>query len=268
MLTRTIDTDIPLVALYNQLERDVTAAFVPKSTVQAYTTTQAQPTPEQAEPGQEKQEKKEKKVEQVFYAESQGEHFIWSFITTGGVQTIQVSSAGAIELSPSPGICRVAYILQKDERDPNLKKLLYRYTTDNLDLAAIKGPDFKPTYELLSGIKTISLEFTVFKPVQAPAAQANQQPKQPEQQKPVATKVTSWQEQEMFNEYKSLIPAYITLRGTYSEPGSQAEHSFEFSFKIMSYRIMTEKPKSTRESTHETPRATPQSPAQVPAQAV
>lgn len=255
-ILRVIEIDQPLAAFYNQLERDIIGMFAPASTKKFYVglkqkkpATQAKPAETPAKPAANQNgkpapqippkpaftpaptpaaspkpgEEKEKKIENSFYIESMQEGQIrWSFITTAAVQTLDKDG----NINPVPYMRRVAYILQKDPDRPGTLKLVYRYSTQDLELDGIMKPTFEPSYVLMDGIKNLTVEFTVFE---------KQTEKGADSKESKSVLLTKWNEKEIFEKYETLLPAYITFKGSHTDALGIAEYPFQFDFKILTY---------------------------------
>jgi prepilin-type N-terminal cleavage/methylation domain-containing protein len=258
-ITNVIAIDEPFIALYNQLEKDITGMFAPNSSVEAY---REKDKKEKAEKDEKKAEKKEEKsqekpepkkelkpIKDVFVLDAKKEQIFWSFITTGGLQVLD--SEGTIV--PQPALKRVVYMLEKDPQRPDVYRFMYRFSALNLDLNAFKGADFTPSYELISGIKRLEIELTLFEiPEKTEAAPPGkkEQPA-PEKKQPLKpATVKEWQEEEIWKKYKTLIPAYVKIKGDIAD-ATGVEYPFEFMFKVYAYRPYKQKEQTLFEAIEE-----------------
>lgn len=196
-------------------------------------------------------------LENIFYLDAQQDRFFWSFITTGAIQMLE--SDGTFQLLPS--MRRVAYLLEKDPQRLSTYRLMYRFATDSLDVSAIKAADFYPSYELVSGITNFEIELTVFesekkekeapkgkdsanaKPQSPKSERAGQKPSQVEggAKKPQPAALKEWDEATIWEKYKTLIPAYVRLKGAVADRSGR-EYPFEFTIKVIAYHPATEMP--------------------------
>jgi hypothetical protein len=172
----------------------------------------------------------------------------WSFISTGALQTIDREG----KLSIAPYVRRVAYILEKDPQNPDIMRLMYRYETEKTDLKTLQSATFMPSYELTGNIKSFSIEFIVFEvpPEKKPGKKGEAPPKeapQPEVKKNSST-VKEWKEEDIWDKYKTLIPAYVHIRGSHVDQARRGEYPFEFIFKVIAYEQYKPKPKPEAES--------------------
>lgn len=241
-IVKIIDLDDPIIPFYNQLELDVTGMFALNETTNFYADklkeqekpkSKAPETPPANNPQNinKKPDDKEKKPEikvilNNFFIKVESNSLFLSFITTSGIQMLDYTGT----LRPDPLIRRVAYILRPDEKNPGSFKLLYRMAIDNLDLNHIQSDSFEPTYEIISKIKNLKVEVTVFEIKEKKAGQEDSDNK--EESKSID--LADWTEEEVFKKYKTLIPAYISFKGSYYE--SNVEYPFEYDFKIPAYR--------------------------------
>jgi hypothetical protein len=255
-IMRVIDLDTPLISFYTQLEKDITGMFAPRSSQEFFAQnkdndseqkkSQEKPTensekksPEK--PAQEHKEEgsKEKKIDNVFVLESKDTMFMCSFITTGAVQNFSVTGLDTMQ----PFVRRVAYILEPHPERSDIKRLLYRHESTNLAVVTLEKTDFKPTYVLLDSIKQLSIEITVYEYSKAEPGKA---PKKPE-----PAIIERWNEQEIWQKYKTLIPAYITFRGTVTDATGKHDYPFEFMFTVPSYQEYKEPVKKSASAAHQ-----------------
>lgn len=256
-ISRVIELDFPLIPFYNQLERDINGMFSPISTIKAYLQEEALKLKEKKDKKSEKVEKNEKeeqklkeskldsnleeketKITDVFYIKSDPKQFVFSFITTGGLQKLESDGT----LTAQPYVRRVAYILQKNEQ--GISNIIYKYQSEDLDLKKIILNDFLPSYIIASNIKNLSVTLTVFekeseelkeeKELNSDASEKTMQTKEVvKDRKPVV--LTEWNEKEVFEKYKALIPAYVTIEGNFVDLNSKIEYPFIFEFKVPAY---------------------------------
>ena len=260
-INTVIEVDMPLTGFLQQVEKDVTGMFTPSSSLEEFIKQDKERVKER-DPFSKLKEKKDevkplvtKPIEKVFYLEARKDQFFWSFITTGGIQTLDADG----KVAPVPLIRRVAYVLQQDPQRPSTNRLLYRYSGKVLELEPFKASSFVPSIELLTGIKEFTLELMVLQ-LEQKSDQAAKQPSskkdQPESQEPkkemkeVASTVATlkeWQPQEVWDTYKTLIPAYVTLSGIRVDIHGR-EYPFEVVQKVYAYSPYVEKEKSLFEA--------------------
>ena len=249
-ITNVIEVDVPFMSFYSQIEKDVLAMFTPRSSLLMHVEkSQAPPEKEQKQGDKEpapkpEQKPKAKGITPVFSLEGKKDSFFWSFITSGGVAMLE--STGS--LSPMPLTRRVAYVLLPDPQRPGTMRLMYRFSSKELSVDAFKKSDFSPSYELISGIKDLEIECTLIEYVEKSTQEGEEEGKQPDQQaKKGITVIKEWNEEEIWEKYKSLIPAYVKLKGTVADP-SGIEYPFEFLFKVVAYNPYKPKePKKDKE---------------------
>ena len=229
-ITSVIEHDIPFIAFYNQLEKDVMSMFAPRSSVAAYA-------------AQEKGKEQPKAEKNIFAIEGKADSFFWSFITTGAFKVLDKD--GSIVAAPS--VRRVAYMMEKDPNRPELKRLIYRLSDNDISLESIKSPKFSRSYELIAGIKSFEIECTLIEiveqkgePGKKPDAQASQNKPGADKKAPSTTIIKEWNEDEIWKKYKSLIPAFVRIRGIVADI-TGIEYPFEFFFKVLAYNPYKEK---------------------------
>lgn len=247
-ISTVIAIDVPLSALYGQLEKDVTGIILPFS-VQKELSDQIQEPEKPATPAgkqeqnkpengqnnklENKQDKKpEKKIENVFYINQTDAGIFWSFLTTGGLQAI--TSKG--ELQARPLLKRVAYRLEKDPNDATVFSLYYSYSVDKLDLETLKNRPLKQYYELIGSIKELKIHTMVFNIPEAQDAQADTLSSKSEKTQ-VAQKLTNWNEAEIKEKYHTVIPAFVTITGVLVAHQTAREFPFDFAFKVPAYQM-------------------------------
>jgi len=257
-ITNVIDVDMPLIGFASQLEKDVTGMFAPQSSIEAFAKKDKEKTREEekkkvpfyADKEKEPEPLPSKPIEHVFELDAKKGTFFWSFITTGGIQVLD--SEGNI--TPVPFVRRVAYLLEKDPQRPDLYRMMYRFSGTDLELASFKSAKFKPSYELMGSIKQLSIELTVKEVVQKePQEEPKKDQKKPEKpvEKPLiplrSIALKEWKPDEIWDKYKTLIPAYVKLSGIRLD-ATGAEYPFEMVHKVYAYSPYVEKEKTLFEA--------------------
>lgn len=247
----TIDVDAPLSAFYNQVEKDVTGMFAPFSSVQKFAKKDFEAKKNKEFPF--KKDGKEKKkapkelkldnepIEQVFVLDAGGERFYWSFITTGGIQLLEVDGSRA----PLPFVRRVAYVLEPDPQRPGQQRLMYRMSGTNLDNSHIQSSSFSPSYELIGGITSLAIELTLLAVEQETDSKGEQKETVSETSRTVMLK--HWHVDEIWDTYKTLIPAYVKLSGMRKD-SLGGEYPFEIVCRVYAYSPYVEKEKTLFEA--------------------
>ena len=246
-INRTIEVDMPLSGFYNQVEKDVTGMFAPFSSIQKFAKKDFEAKKEKGNPF--KKDTKEKKkpeikesaqpIEDVFDLDVQGDRFYWSFITTGGLQVLDIDGS----VAPVPFVRRVAYVLEPDPQKPDVQRLMYRFSGTNLDNGAMKSSSFSPSYELISGIKQLSIELTLMEVVEKVKSEEDE-PKAPPKR---TVNLKEWNVDEIWDKYKTLIPAYVKLSGIRVDMFG-VEYPFEVVCKVYAYSPYIEKEKTLFEA--------------------
>lgn len=233
-IINVIEVDEPLAAFYAQVEKDVTGMFSPQSSIEAYVaedkkaedakkTTQRTP-----QPAQKPEEQKEEliPIRPVVVFDISKNAGSWSFITTGGIQ--QLDAKGAVESAAF--IKRVAYVLERDPQRPSLSRLMYRYSTEELEGKKLQGADVTPSYEVLAGIKQLEFEFTLIEIVEKKEGTSVQE----ESKTPSTSVLKEWNEAEIWKKFKVLIPAYVKITVTVVDAVGR-DYPFELLIKVPSY---------------------------------
>jgi hypothetical protein len=252
-ITDVIEVDLPFMAFYSQLERDILGMFAPRSSVALFAEKLEKEAKEakggkgkKEEEGQEKKGKEEQKprggpkvISPVFSLGGKGDSFFLSFITTGAIVVLDKDG----KLVPAPSTRRVAFVIEKDPQRQGVLRLMYRFSTTELSADALKKPNFSPSYELISGIKQLEIECTLIEFVGEEKEKKKAAP-QEDKKGGGMTVIKEWNESEIFQKYKSLIPAYVRLRGSLADLSGR-EYPFDFLFKIPAYNPY--KPKKQKE---------------------
>lgn len=234
-IVQVIHADEPIYPIYNQLQNDITGMFAPRATVNFYIKTLADATDKDAKSQEKKEQpklndnkdeakKNDNIIKDVFFVETKESGYLFlSFITTGGVSQLEANGS----LVPNSFVRRVAYVIQDDPSRPGTMKLSYKFNNESPAIDFIKRADFYPSYKILDGIKDFVIEFTIFEP------QTSENKDKPKSTERVILK--EWNEEEIFEKYKALIPAYITIKGSYTDAAGKVTHPFEFDFKVYAY---------------------------------
>ena len=253
-INTVIEVDLPLTGFMQQVEKDVTGMFTPASAVEEFIKQDKERSKERDPFSKLKDQKDElkplvsKPLEKVFYLETSKEHFFWSFITTGGIQALDADG----KITPVPLIRRVAYLLQKDPQRPGTTRLVYRYSGKVLELEPFKATTFIPSIELLNGIKEFTIELLVLQLEQKKDTSLKSEkdesaePKKEVKESSIAS-LKEWQPQEVWDIYKTLIPAYVTLSGVRLDVDGK-EYPFEVVQKVYAYSPYVVKEKSLFEA--------------------
>ena len=191
-----------------------------------------------------------KPIEHVFELDVKNESFFWSFITTGGIQVLDARGA----VTPVPFVRRVAYVLEPDPQRDRQYRLMYRFSGTQLELSAFKDAGFKPSYELITGIKQLTIELSLLDVAVKEAKPSAKDKEGGEEKKSVQTVVPShtitvkeWRSDEIWSKYKTLIPAYVKLSGVRAD-ATGVEYPFVIVSKVYAYSPYVEKEKSLFEA--------------------
>lgn len=250
-----MDAAMVMPVVYNQLEKDFTAMFVPERVFKDLAEKSkkkdaSQPAP-QAE-GADKEKKKQEPFKDIFLYTTQEKIFErMSFISTHSL---------ALYDTVVPHAVRVLYHLEPLADKPGLFSLVRQETT-KLDMPLAKFKEEKVrAYDLMRSVKNLKLEFLVpEKEPEEPAQEGKEQKKasQPQAPKKYRT-LTTWAgdggEGEKKPEY--LIPAYINVSGIFVDPSTDREYPFEWKFPVPVFddvALRLKKAQSKKEDTKAAP---------------
>jgi prepilin-type N-terminal cleavage/methylation domain-containing protein len=207
-----IDLDTPLMSMYNNLEKDFIGLFVPNNIEKAdQKTTGTVTKPESKE--------KENTIKNVFISSQEGGAVNFNFVTTAGLKVLNNKG----EVIPAPYLRRVVYSLEKDPQDPDTYILWYGQT-ENLDPENIKNIQ---RYELAWRIKQFDISFKVYEP--------EKESKDKKSEKKLVT-LTKFDPKEVVEKYKTVIPAFIEIKGRIIDQTGNREQPFNFNFTIPGYK--------------------------------
>lgn len=258
-MVNVIEVDTPLLGFYNQVEKDVTGMFAPFSSIEVYAQKDKAVSKEKerkkipfAPSKEETLGPSSKPIEHVFELDVTQESFFWSFITTGGIQVLDASG----EVTPVPFVRRVAYLLEPDPERQGQFRLMYRFSGTQLEVFPFRDRNFKPSYELIAGIKRLTIELSLLEvadkeaPTKPAGVSKELQQKDSGEKKSVQTVVPShtitvkeWRSDEIWSKYKTLIPAYVKLSGVRADV-TGVEYPFVIVNKVYAYSPYVEKEKS------------------------
>lgn len=247
-LNTIIDIDTPLQTLYDRLSIDIPGIIVPSTylaEVEALLKKEDKNEDQKKQEGADKKEapkkeaeKKEEsqKLEDVFSYQSSDNSFKLTFITTGGIKSIDTSSPEAKPLT-RPSLKRVYYTLEPDKSSPELYRLTWGQT-ENLQLKLADGAKLLQ-YELAWDIKKMSMSFFVY---EAPKAESKS--------KPTPVELKNFNPKEVFEKYKTYVPAYVVVTGILVDQRRLRELPFTFELSVPSY-AMPIRSKDEKEETEE-----------------
>lgn len=275
---RIVDTHTRAAIIVHQFEQDIMGTCMPiQNGMQEKKDDKKQtPASAQAEKQPQEQSKKEpiKPVEHVFYVEQSKEKFkLFTCITNNPLQVYWSKHVGKAK----PKIARVVYTLSPDPYNKE-SFMLMRQEDSNLDLKAYTAKqEGVRAYELVDGIKSCSLHFSVFKYQEQPKKelQTNEQPKgQKQKEKPRERTVEEydmwdWPKEQKESEKKESseppFPHFVTL--TFELWDELYERSTQFMYTIPIMIDVTEDTKEEKSQQTETPPNTQQIPGKGQAQA-
>jgi prepilin-type N-terminal cleavage/methylation domain-containing protein len=223
----TIDKGTVASVFADQLERDVLGMFSPDIVQQ-----------ELKMPSGKTQIKEQiKKWEPVYSVQKSDRGLVWSFITTGGLEV--VTAQGRILTQPL--VRRVLYKLEPQQESRQLYRLLYGYAVDDLDFNKLASKPSEQLYELARNVTDITLEHTVFEVAQPQQSQKSIEQAGAAQEKlqlPKPVTLSTWSTDEVREKYKTALPAFINLSGTFVSRLTEQQTPFVFEFAVPSYEII------------------------------
>ncbi len=238
-----VDVYTKAAIVARQLERDIAGACVPWA--QLLPDPMQQPAPKvPAQPGAKPEDKKpdaesdkkdeakkseKKKLKKLFYSASEGGNLkTLTFITNNPTAQYWSDQIG----KPKPRLARVLYTVQKQPNDGNKESfVLKRQEGAQLDYGAYKGDDSKiRTYDVIDGIKNISVDFSVHVPE-----------KKEDETKKIIKRMINWdsdlkeeKEDEKAERAVPVLPGLVTIKMQLWDQNKQRAIPFEFTTRILS----------------------------------
>jgi prepilin-type N-terminal cleavage/methylation domain-containing protein len=222
-----------LMLVQNQLEKDLSAVFVPFASK-----------PLLSEKEKAKKEKKDEKfkednarqqstdsdnkkskdpLKRVVYATSENDNLkILSCITTNALYVYGVTT---------PRVVRILYTVRPDPLNEGLLIMVRQESTD-LDFEAVEGEKANKlrSYTLMAGLKKVQMRFLLEKEPE----KKNESASEKERVQHELVTVSEWTD-EQTKEYKKLFPHYIECSGTLVDPRTQRESDFVWRFILYAY---------------------------------
>ena len=149
-----IDLNMRAVVLGNQLEKDISGAFVPRGKKKKK---ESEEKSEQKEK-EKKKEEKQKPLKKIFYATQKNDMLdMLTFITSNSLSTYCSDQIG----SARPKIARIMYKIEEDDdsEPANKSYRLMRKESPYLDFDKAEKDKKNYAYELAAGIKDLKLEY-------------------------------------------------------------------------------------------------------------
>ncbi len=245
-INNVIDIDTPLITMYDRFQSDIDGMIVPssyKAELKALQEKEKKASPASTS----------KKLEHVFDYSLSDKKMKLTFLTTGGIKLIDTSTDSSGKSSPivalKPYIRRVYYALEPDAQNPGTYTLLWGQSEGSSgsldDIAALKK------FELAWGIKELSMSFAVYDvPESSDTAKG----------KPTLVTLTTFNAKEVFEKYKTYVPAFITIKGVVSDQRSVRQQDFAFEFSVPAYTIPAVEKTSADEQ--QAPKAPDEKPAE------
>jgi prepilin-type N-terminal cleavage/methylation domain-containing protein len=233
-----IDIHTELIAFYNQLEKDMSTAYVPLGAPPFDKKAQEKKKHDKKTEEQSKQTEPEKKpedtppiepVEQIFYTEQKDQNsFLMTWITTNSLQSYGVTL---------PRAMRVVYRLIPSKQNPELFTLA-RQESSNFSLKSFDSLTSAPrSYDILDRIQKLSLKFWIEEP--APEQEETKKQKKSPSKKEYVAVSPSWGSLDQIERYKKYLPAFVEVAGTVFDAQMKRAHEFAWLFKIYAYEAQS-----------------------------
>jgi hypothetical protein len=201
-----IDVDMISATLYNQLDRDLAGAFVPKK--QQKNSTEQNATQE--------------KQEDPFVANTKdGKFQLLTFITCNPLQVYPFAK----NVTPQPRVARVAYILELQDKKNNRYRLMRKESTEKLeykDFNDIRG------FELARNITKFNVTFRY-----------TQEGDADDDKKPKRQKVEQWPMPDKEGKKPPAMPEYVTIKLTLTDERGMREQSYTFGFTLYGFNALS-----------------------------
>ncbi len=204
------DTQIPLI--YNQLEKEISAAVVPGEPEKKEKKTDQATVPAAPKLDEKKEEKKPEQLKKVFYSTHEKDLLkLLTFITTTPLN---------IYNTVSPRLVRIVYRLEQEKTPGEPSFRLLRQESNNLDYKIFEGDEGKKirSYEVVKGLKKFGITFLVLSGDQKEEAELQ--------------KFKTWAEEQQ-KKTKRTFPDYIEIEGSLWNAQKTRDKSFKFIFPIL-----------------------------------
>lgn len=229
-VSTTIEKGTVASTFADQIERDVLGMFSPDILQQELkkpsSTTQNTQIKEQL-----------KKWEPIYSVQKSDKGLLWSFITTGGLETVTAQG----QILTQPLVRRVLYKLEPQQDSRQVFRLLYGYAVDDLDFNKLMSKPSEQLYELARNLTDVTLEQTVLEVAKPkPAGKESVAQDKPQPPKPVT--LPTWNADEVREKYKTAIPAFVKLSGKLTSTLAGQQTPFIFEFAVPGYEIIVPAP--------------------------
>lgn len=245
IIDNIIDIDMQAVVATHQLEKDISGAFVPRSKKKQKKKEEEPPQEQKVEDSEPKfQEKKsppQKPLQKIFYGVQKDNMFgLLTFISSNSLATYWSDRVG----SARPKIVRVIYKLEEDSESEGDKKSyrLMRKESPHLDFKKAHEDQKNHSYELVSGIKSMDLEYISIEEDRDPE---NEQapPKKSVQQSKVWNKEKEEQGEEGKTKKVKKIPNYVRVTFLLWDNQKESSQSFTVMIPIFAQPLPLQKKK-------------------------
>ena len=217
-------TVMPLV--YNQLEKDISAAFVPLRGYPEEKKNEEKKPTDTVTTGTAVTAEKPKKIEKVFYSTNERESLqLMTFISTNPL-------LGYDEIAPRA--VRVTYRLLPDkEQDETF--VLTRQESAKLEAPQLKDAASAQSYEIARDIKYIKTRFFVAKEQEQEQKQEKDQKQKQKEKKKEFVEFNDWGTEESSKKTKRLAPDFVMFDGAFWDVKKKREKPFAFMFEVFAH---------------------------------
>ena len=213
--------------VYNQFEQDIMALFVPN---QVFKDIEEQHKKEKQPAGAASEKKEAKEPFKDVFVSTIGADknvTLFSFLSTHSLV-----SYSAIK----PRSVRIVYRLVADTDNPGFFTLARQESVDlqtPLEKFSESGSKIR-SYDLMRGVKKCTMQYVVAqKSVSAKASSDKQENKKEEP--PKYFTVDTWDAQEIEQKSGAMIPAFVVIKISFADPGTQREYDVEWRFEVPVY---------------------------------
>ena len=227
-INNRIDGDEALLLLYNQLDKDISAACIPALALQEIAKKEK---PEDKEKEKEKDKETSPTIKKVFFGKTSNN--VLSMLTC--ITTHSLSNYNAVK----PKMTRVIYKLIPEDIS-SAEKPSYKLLRQELyDLTVKEFGEVKKSYELINRLKDLKVFFISLK---EDRKTKKEEPQKADQKKEFTTE-KNWSSDDLSEKNYTFLPGYVRFEGERWDKKYQKTVPFIFEYKIISnkYYVPDEK---------------------------
>ncbi len=224
-IAQRIDSDEALLLLYNQLDKDISAACIPAlALAEIAKTEEAEPKDKKTEPVVAEKKDSTPTIKKVFFGKTNNNLFnMLTFITTQSLSNYN---------SIQPKLVRVIYKLVPEEYS-SAEKTSYKLLRQEIyDLTSKEIDGVKKSYELIDRLKDVKIFFIAQK------EDKKEQKKESKQQDSKIEFITekNWSSDDLAPRKYIFLPGYVRFEGERWNKKYNKTIPFTFEYKIISNR--------------------------------